>query len=116
VPAPPAANPASGTADLFYALDNRETAYRPGQRVGATLALKGPADALVVPWAAVVYDIHGGAWVYERTGDRAYARRRVVVRYAVGDTAVLASGPPPGTPVVTAGAAELFGTETGFSK
>jgi RND family efflux transporter MFP subunit len=116
VPAPPAANPAAGTADLFYALDNRETGYRPGQRVGATLPLKGPADGLVVPWAAVVYDVHGGAWVYEKTGDRAYARRRVVVRYAVGETAVLASGPPAGTPVVTAGAAELFGTETGFSK
>jgi multidrug efflux pump subunit AcrA (membrane-fusion protein) len=133
VPAPPAANPAAGTAELIYALDNTPSApfavlgpagvahrwpplCAPGQRVGATLALKGPADALIVPWAAVVYDIHGGAWVYEKTGDRAYARRRVVVRYVVGDTAVLASGPSPGTPVVTAGAAELFGTETGFSK
>ncbi|MFO0849279.1 MAG: efflux RND transporter periplasmic adaptor subunit [Gemmataceae bacterium] len=116
VTAPPAANPAAGTADRFYALDNRETKYAPGQRVGATLALKGPADALTVPWPAVVYDIHGGGWVYEKTGDRAYARRRVVVRYVVGDTAVLASGPVPGTAVVTAGAAELFGTETGFSK
>lgn len=116
VAAPPAANPAAGTADRFYALDNRETKYAPGQRVGATLTLKGPGDALTVPWPAVVYDIHGGGWVYEKTGDRAYARRRVVVRYVVGDTAVLASGPAPGTPVVTAGAAELFGTETGFSK
>jgi RND family efflux transporter MFP subunit len=116
VAAPPAANATAGTADLLYALDNRETAYRPGQRVGATLTLRGPADALVVPSAAVVYDVHGGGWVYERTGERAYTRRRVVVRYVVGDDAVLASGPPPGTPVVTAGAAELFGTETGFSK
>jgi hypothetical protein len=31
-------------------------------------------------------------------------------------TAVLDSGPPPGTTVVTAGAAELFGTDAGFSK
>ena len=60
--------------------------------------------------------------MYERTGDRAYARRRVVVRYVVGDdpaarTAVLESGPPAGTTVVTAGAAELFGTDdAGFSK
>jgi multidrug efflux pump subunit AcrA (membrane-fusion protein) len=116
VAAPPAATPTAGTADLIYALDNRETRYAPGQRVGATLTLKGPADGLTVAWSAVVFDIHGGAWVYEKTGERGYARRRVVVRYVVGDTAVLASGPPPGTPVVTAGAAELFGTETGFSK
>ena len=114
--APPAANPAAGTSDVMYALDNREAKYSPGQRVGATLALKGPADGLVVPAAAVVYDIHGGGWVYERTAARSYTRRRVVVRYVAGADAVLANGPPPGTPVVTAGAAELFGTETGFSK
>ena len=116
VAAPPTANPAVGTADLFYALDNREAQYRPGQRVGATLPLTGPADSLVVPTSAVVYDIHGGGWVYEKTGSQTYARRRVVVRYVTGNDAVLASGPPPGTPVVTAGSAELFGTETGFSK
>jgi RND family efflux transporter MFP subunit len=116
VVAPPAANPAAGTVDRMYALDNRETRYAPGQRVGATLALAGPADALVVPRAAVVYDVNGGGWVYEKTGDRAYARRRVVVRFVAGDTAVLTAGPPAGTTVVTDGAAELFGTETGFSK
>jgi len=116
VAAPPAANPAAGTVDRFYALDNREARYSPGERVGATLPLKGPADSLTVPWAAVVYDTSGGAWVYEKTGDRAYARRRVAVRYVAGDTAVLAAGPPPGTAVVVAGVAELFGTETGFSK
>jgi RND family efflux transporter MFP subunit len=116
VSAPPTANPTAGTADLFYALDNRESRYSPGQRVGATLPLKGSAEDLTVPWSAVVYDIHGGAWVYEKTGAHGYTRRRVVVQSVVGADAVLASGPPPGTPVVTAGAAELFGAETGFSK
>lgn len=116
VAAPPAANPAPGTVDLIYDLDNRETGYRPGERVGATLPLKDPAESLTIPWLAVVYDIHGGAWVYERTGERAYTRRRVVVRYVTGDTAVLDTGPAPGAAVVTAGAAELFGTDAGFSK
>ena len=116
VAAPPAANPAAGTADLYYALDNREAGYRPGERVAASLPLRGPADGLVVPAAAVVYDVHGGGWVYERTAARTYARRRVIVSSVAGDAAVLAAGPPPGTPVVTAGAAELFGAETGFSK
>jgi hypothetical protein len=40
----------------------------------------------------------------------------VVVQFVSGDLAVLASGPPAGALVVSAGAAELFGTETGFSK
>ena len=90
--------------------------YTPGQRVAVTLRLKDPADSLSVPWSAVVYDIHGGAWVYEPTGERSYTRRRVVVRHVVNDTAVLASGPTAGTTVVIAGAAELFGAETGYSK
>ncbi|MDB5313334.1 MAG: hypothetical protein JWO38_7536 [Gemmataceae bacterium] len=116
VAAPPAANPTAGTADLYYELDNRGTAYRPGERVGVTLPLRDEATSLTAPWAAVVFDINGGAWVYERTGERTYARRRVSVRYVHGGTAVLAAGPAPGTAVVTAGAAELFGTDAGFSK
>ncbi len=116
IAAPPAANPIPGTADLIYELDNRETHYRPGERVGATLLLNDPAESLVVPWSAVVFDIHGGAWVYERTGERVYSRKRVVVRHVTGDTAVLDSGPATGSTIVTVGAAELFGTDAGFSK
>jgi cobalt-zinc-cadmium efflux system membrane fusion protein len=54
--------------------------------------------------------------VYERTDHQTFVRQRVLVRYVSDDTAVLASGPPVGSKIVTAGAAELFGTETGFSK
>lgn len=116
VSAPPSANPLTGTADLFFELDNRQTRYSPGHRVAATIALKEPAVSLTVPWAAVVHDVQGGTWVYEPMGNGAFARRRVIVRYVTGDTAVLADGPPAGTKVVVAGAAELFGTEAGFSK
>jgi RND family efflux transporter MFP subunit len=115
--APPSANPAAGTVDLFYELEDRGNArHSPGERVGVTLTLKTEADSLTVPWASVISDIHGGTWLYEQTGPAAFVRRRTVVRYVVGDTAVLAVGPAPGTKVVTAGAAELFGTETGFTK
>lgn len=116
VPAPPAANALAGTADLFYELDNKAGSDRPGQRVGVSVPLAGAAEGLCVPWAAVLHDITGGTWVYERTAPLTYARRRVTVRNVVGDSAVLAAGPAAGTQVVTAGAAELFGTETGFSK
>lgn len=116
VHAPPTANAPAGTVDLYYELDNRDESYRPGQRVGAALTLKSEAESLTVPWSAVIQDIHGGTWVYEQTGDGTYVRRRVAVEYVVDDTAVLAFGPPPGCHVVAAGAAELFGTETGFTK
>lgn len=141
VQAPPSATPQAGTIDLYYSLDNSEAfewpegpdllpwawsfvcpsdspqaRFSPGHRVAALLPLKGEARPLTVPRAAVVYDYHGGAWVYERLGDLTFARRRVVVRHTVGDVVVLESGPPPGTEVVTARAAELFGAESGFTK
>lgn len=116
VAAPPTANPTTGTADLYYQLDNIKPQYRPGQRVAVTLPLKSEAVSLTAPWASIVYDIYGGTWLYEETAERTYVRRRVTVRFVSGDAAVLAAGPPPGTNVVTAGAAELFGTETGFTK
>jgi len=120
VSAPPTANPVSGTVDLFYSVSNSAagdgTPYSPGQRVSVSVALKEPADSLTIPWSAIVYDYHGGAWVYVKGADHAYSRVRVLVRYISGETAVLAEGPAPGKEVVIAGAAELFGTETGFSK
>lgn len=114
--APPSANPAAGTVDLYYEIDNRDAQFSPGQRVGALVTIKVDTDSLVVPWSAVVHDIHGGTWVYEQTGDRTFVRRRVLVRRVVGDMAVLAAGPAEKAKVVSAGAAELFGTETGFTK
>ena len=81
-----------------------------------TLPLHGDEESLIVPLASLLRDIHGGAWVYEKTGDHTYARRRVLVDRVVGDLAVLASGPKPGAKVVTDGAAEIFGTEFGGGK
>jgi hypothetical protein len=83
-----------------------------------TLKLRGPAQGqgLVVPWSAVVHDIHGGTWVYEQLSDqeRSFRRRRVEVQYVDGAKAVLASGPAANTVVATGGAVELLGTEFGF--
>ena len=114
--APPSADPLAATVNLFYSLDNRQTRFLPGQRVGVQLALRGAESALSVPWSAVVHDIYGGTWVYETRGPRTYARQRVVVDHVADGTALLASGPAEGTSIVAEGAVELFGIETGFSK
>ncbi|MDB4879966.1 MAG: secretion protein HlyD family protein, partial [Gemmatimonadetes bacterium] len=113
---PPTADPTSASVDLYYELRGG-TALRPGERVGVTIPLlNGAARALVVPLAALVRDMSGGTWVYERTTPVTFVRRRVEVSRVVGGRAVLAMGPAPGTLVVTAGAAELFGTEFGAGK
>lgn len=116
VPAPPVANPLSGTADLVYELSIRAGGLAPGQRVAVAIPLRGAERGPVVPWSAVIHDIHGGTWVYAQVGALTYQRRRVQVRYVAGDRAVLADPKAVGATVVTAGAAELFGTEVGFSK
>jgi hypothetical protein len=114
VVAPPSANALAATVDLFYQVESG--VLRPGHRVSVSLPLRGHAESLVVPWAAIIHDIHGNTWVYENIAPQTFARRRVQVVRVVGNDAVLASGPKPGTKVVTDGAAELFGAEFGSGK
>jgi RND family efflux transporter MFP subunit len=116
IAAPPTANALSGTVDLYYELPNGDGSMVPGQRLGATLTLKGTREATTVPTGAVVYDIHGGSWVYELTAPRTYARRRVIVEYVNDGAAAVATSVAVGTPVVVEGALELFAAETGFVK
>ncbi len=111
VAGPATANAITHTVDWYYALP-ADHALRPGERVAVEIPARDGTDLrLVVPFAAVLHDIHGGQWIYEQIADHAYARRRVQVARIADGFAILASGPPVGTKVVTDGAAELFGTE-----
>jgi cobalt-zinc-cadmium efflux system membrane fusion protein len=113
---PPTADAATAGIDLFYSVANRDRKLQPGQRVSVRLPLRTRQESLVVPRAAVLYDALGGTWVYEARDGGVFVRRRVVLSDLIGDTAVLQQGPAAGTPVVTRGAAELFGTEFGVGK
>ena len=66
-----------------------------------------------VPYAAVIYASDGTTWTYTSPEANVFVRAEVVVDRIDGETALLSSGPPAGTTVVTLGAAELYGTETG---
>ena len=116
VAAPPSANAAAATVDLFYELPNPDGTLRLGQRVGVTLSLKDDGESLVIPSSAVVHDLQGGAWVYEKSGPLSFTRRRVRLERIMGESAVLADGVKPGAEIVSTGVAELFGTEFGAGK
>lgn len=116
---PPLADPGAASIDLFYELRGQAAGFRPGERVNVSLPLtdKGPdAVAVTVPLSALLLDNSGGTWVYQRLDSLAFVRRRVEVARVVGDRAVIARGLSAGTLIVTAGAAELFGTEFGPRK
>jgi RND family efflux transporter MFP subunit len=113
VTAPLKADPAAASVDIYYQLPDVGATLRPGERVMVELPLKSTTRGLVVPDTAVLYDIHGNAWVYQDMGGNAYARKRVEIARHAGSRAVIARGIAEGANVVTAGAAELFGTEFG---
>ena len=116
VAAPPSADALSSSVDLYFECDNGNSKLRPGQRIGVQLALVGEDQGITAPRKSIIYDIYGGTWVYVQTADHVFERRRVLIRYMMGDRVVLAEGPAADTQVVTDGAAELFGTEFGSGK
>lgn len=65
----------------------------------------------VVPYGALMYDTKGAAWTYTSPQSLTFVRVPIVVQDIEGDRVILAEGPPPGTVVVTVGAAELMGAE-----
>jgi hypothetical protein len=84
------------------------------ERLGVeTAEVAGSGSALTVPYAAVIYDAQGLTWSYVNTAPLVYLREEIKVERINGDTAILSAGPAAGTPVVTIGAAELYGAEIG---
>lgn len=108
---PPTSAPDQATVDRFYAIAPGAT-FAPGERVLAELPMRVEGPGLSVPFASVVYDASGAAWVYA-CGDApgAYVRTRVDPIRRVGDRLAIARGPAAGTCVVAIGAAEVFGSE-----
>jgi membrane fusion protein, heavy metal efflux system len=113
VTAPLQGDPAAASVDLYYALSGNAGTFRPGERVLVEIPLTIVEQGLVVPDTAVLYDFHGATWVYEDLGGNVYTRRRIEVARHAGDRTVVSRGLSDGVKVVTAGAAELFGTEFG---
>ncbi len=103
--------------ELYYLISNPGHGLAVGQAVLVELTLSAQETLhKVVPYAAVLYGVHGETWVYTNPERLVFERQPIVIDYIEGDLALLSEGPEVGTAVVTVGAAELFGTETGVSK
>ncbi|MGC4013239.1 MAG: efflux RND transporter periplasmic adaptor subunit [Luteolibacter sp.] len=116
VQGPQTADPLNTSIDLFYEIANRDGVLAPGSRVSIQIPYKSATEGIVIPYSAVVYDIHGGSWIYVNTDSLLYTRQRVEIASVSGQNAVIKRGLSGREKVVTAGAAELFGFEFGGGK
>lgn len=97
---------------VYYTVPGRDHGLAMNSRMRVELQLTGNENNLkVVPYSAVYYDGKGEPWVYVNTKPLTYERQRIAVERMVGNVAVLSDGPAVGTPIVTVGAAMLYGTE-----
>lgn len=110
-----APDPEEATEALYCRIDATAIGLVLDQAVFVEVSMvSSGAQQKLVPYSAVLYDRHGETWVYTCPEPLVYVRAPIVVDYIDGDLAVLTEGPPAGTEVVTAGASELFGAETGI--
>jgi hypothetical protein len=79
-----------------------------GERAGAATT--------VIPYEAVFYGTSGETWTYVNPEPLTFERTSIAIDHIDGDLVFLSDGPAIGTEVVTRGAAELFGTETGVDE
>jgi hypothetical protein len=82
----------------------------------ATGRVGGRRGHTFIPYAALMYESDGSAFVYTNTQGLTYVRAHVDVERVSGDRVLLREGPPVGTKVVTTGAAQVHGAELEYGE
>lgn len=109
---PVSLEPIAGT-DLNRLTLTEKAAERLGLETAPVVA---EAGQVVIPYAALLYDPSGQAWVYVNVGPLAFERQAITVDSIQGDQVFLSEGPEAGANVVTLGATELYGSESEFEE
>jgi hypothetical protein len=111
---PARVEPVEGT-DVSRVILPARAAERLGIRTATVQNREGrQAELTVMPYSALVYDTNGRAWAYTSPEQLTFVRSRLTIERIEEQNVFLLDGPPPGTRVVTVGAAELYGTELGI--
>jgi hypothetical protein len=100
-------------AQYYELMNGGSHGLKPGQQVQVRVPHPDNGKPQkVIPYSAVIYSPDGKAWVYTSTEPLAFVRHPIEIEYIDGERVILKEGPATGTPVVTVGAAELWGVET----
>lgn len=100
-----------------------------GEIIGATLTQEG-ADRIeiatgvvgregghtFIPYAALVYEPDGAAYVYTNPDGLTFKRAHIEIDRVAGNRVLLHHGPPVGTKVLTTGAAQVHGAELEYGE
>jgi hypothetical protein len=110
---PAAISPVKGEKDLVSVTLTREGAARAGI---ATDAVRRQAGHTTIPYAALLYEYDGSAFVYTNPRGLEYVRAHIEIDRVAGDRVLLDEGPPVGTKVVTTGAPQVHGAELEYGE
>lgn len=106
-----------GGTDKLRVIMTAEAAERLGIQTAAVRdAPKRDSAETLISHAALFYGPTGETWTYTNPEPLTFERAPVEVARIKGNSVFLSDGPPSGTEVVTRGAAELFGVETGVDE
>ncbi len=98
-------------ADVLRVTLTDDAADRIGLEIGRVTHV---ADTTSIPYAALIYDGQGAAWVYVEDTPLSFVRRAVDVARIDGQRAVVGEGLAAGARVAMTGATELYGAELGI--
>jgi multidrug efflux pump subunit AcrA (membrane-fusion protein) len=78
-----------------------------------TIPAPKPPSTVTVPYSSLIYDPSGKTYVFTNIRPLTYVEVPITVDHISGDAVYLKTGPKPGARVVSVGAEELYGVQTG---
>jgi hypothetical protein len=84
--------------------------------IEVTSPLKTSVGKAVIPTSSLIYDTSGKSWVFIRVDPHQYHREQIRIVRTQKNQIEIENKLPESTSIVTQGAAELYGTESGVGK